>query len=433
MTGQMRGGSVLLAMLAGLGMSGEAEAQRILGRPAPGVFVPGTGFARPGLRLGYNPAVTVLAGSRLDPAFATAADVLAATPRDALTTYTFRQQRYQLYIPLTYQHNRAHPLIVFLSASSNPDDFTTFDALCRAYGIVFACPYGAGDDSAPGRRIRIALDTLEDVRQRLNVDTDRIYLAGFAGGARLVSDIAFSYPEFVGGVMALGGGGGLRNEPWLRDRVLERLSVALAVGELSPARPEVERWRLPPLRDSKVRTKLWRTPRQGQALPPVTQLEEMFLWLEQARGQRHSLGNTYPLARIPEGTVPALDTWATGVVLEARKRLGRRPTRESGLMQLDGVAQRWKDTPAARHAEKLLRRHPDWEKVYARRQMEFAYHEAKAVDAYLEVLNDPMRLPVLLQLSLSRWEEVDRQGPDGKEGREARKRIEQLRRLLPGR
>jgi pimeloyl-ACP methyl ester carboxylesterase len=430
----------LLAVLVGLGMVAAAAAQKRPARPAPAaapgpavVPVPVIVVPRQGLRLGYNPRVRVLAGSRLEPTFAAADDVLASTPRDALVGYQSRQQRYQLYIPTTYQHNQAHPLILFLSASSSPDEFTIFDALCRKYGVLFACPYNAGDDCAPGRRLRIALDTLEDVRQRLNVDTDRIYLAGFSGGGRLASDIACSYPEFVGGVLALGGTGGLRNEPWMRDRVVERLSVALAVGEYSPVRQEVERWRWPALRDGGVRTKLWLTPRLGQAMPPVVQLEEMFVWLELGRAQRRALGGQYPPARMAEGTVPSPDTWAAGVLAEARKRLASRKTRESGLMQLEGVITRWKDAPAAEQADRLLKRHDDWEKVFARRQLEFAYREAKAVDAYLEVLTDPQRLPGLLRVALGRWEQVEKHGPDGKEGKEARRRLGQLRRLVPPR
>jgi pimeloyl-ACP methyl ester carboxylesterase len=404
--------------------------------PLPGrvVVVPVPVPARPALRPGYTARVQVLTGSRLDATFAASAEVLAATPRDALADYIPTQQRYRLFIPATYQANVPQPLIFFISPSS-PDEFTRFDSLCRKYGVLFASPLGAGDDCVPGRRLRIALDVLEDVRQRLNVDTDRIYLAGLSGGARVASDIAFSYPEFVGGVLAIGGAGGLRNEPWLRDRVAERLSVALACGELSPARMELERWRFPVLRDGGVRTKFWLAAQLGQALPLASQLEEMFVWLELARGRRRALGNQYPPARMADGTVPSAETWAAGVLAEARKRLGDRKTRESGLMQLQGVVARWKDTPAARDADRLLKQQ-DWRKVYARQQMTFAYREARALDSYLQLERspgDPQRLPALLRLAVARWTEVDRNGPDGKEGKEARKRLAELRLLVPQR
>src|SRR5207248_2006980 len=97
------------------------------------------------------------------------------------------------------------------------------------------------------------------------------------------------------------------------------------------------RWRFPALRDGGVRTRLWLAPRLGQALPAADQLEEMFVWLEAARARRRALGNDYPPARVAEGSVPSAETWAAGVVAEARKRLDDPKTRESGLMQLEGV------------------------------------------------------------------------------------------------
>jgi hypothetical protein len=435
----------LLAVLMSLGMAATAEAQKKPAKstPAPppaaaptpgGVTVPLIiPIRQAGLRLGWNPRVRILTGSRLDPAYAAADDVLAATPRDALADYISTQQVYQLYIPFTYRPNVPHPLIVFLSASGNPNEFTLFASLCRRYGVLFASPYNAGDDTAPGRRLRIAMDTLEDVRRRLSVDNDRTYLGGFKDGARLASDIAFSYPEFIGGLLAVGSAGGLRNEPWMRDRVSERLSVAAASGELSPARAEMDRWRLPVLRDAGVRTKLWLLASQIQAMPSTAELEEMFVWLELSRAKRRAVGAEFPTTRMADGIVLDSESWAAAVVLEARKRLGDRKIRESGLMQLEGVTTRWKDTEAAKQADRLLKAQDDWRKVYSRRQLDFAYREAKGVDAYLEVLADPARLPGLLRIALVRWEEVEKQGVTGKEAQEARKRLIQLRRLVRGR
>jgi pimeloyl-ACP methyl ester carboxylesterase len=436
MTKRARGNRWVLAVLIGLTLATTTEAQRKPARPrAPRreiEIVPVIVPVRPALKPGYNARVRVLAGSRLDPTFAASAEVLASTPRNALADYKSTQQHYQLFIPLTYRNTQPHPLIVFVSSSSSPDDFTRFDALCRKYGVLFACPHGAGDDCAPGRRLRIALDTLEDVRQRFNVDTDRIYLAGISTGALIALDIAFSYPEFIGGLLAINGADGLRNEPWLRDRVVERLSVALSCGELSPARIEVERWRFPALRDCEVRTKLWLTPRLAQGLPPASQIEEMFVWLEATRARRRALGATYPPARMAEGTVPAAETWAAGVVEEARKRLLDRKRRESGLMQLEGVLARWKDTRAAEEAGNLLKRHNTWRKLYERRQLEFAYREAKSIDAYLAAgqgLADLKRLPAVLRLAIARWEEVEKLA-DGQQAREAQKRLAKLRKLV---
>jgi hypothetical protein len=234
-------------------------------------------------------------------------------------------------------------------------------------------------------------------------------------------------------VLGIGATGSLRGEPWMRDRVAERLSVALACGELSPARTEMERCRYPALRDALVRSKLWLVPRLGQAVPPTPVLEEMFVWLEAARSERRKLGADYPPARMAEGTVPSAESWAAGVVEEARKRLDDKETRDSGLMQLDGVTKRWKGTSAAEQASKLLDKHGDWRKVHTRRQAEFAYREAKALDAWLgaaRTVADALNRPAIVRAAIARWEEVEKHGDDG-ESQEARKRLAELRKLLP--
>lgn len=424
---------LVLALVAGVA-AGQRRRPASGSMPARPVVVP-VPLLRPGLiRPGFNARVRVLGPSRLDWSFVTPADVLAATPREALAGYMATQTIYQLFIPPTYRANQAHPLIFFVSPSDNPNELVRFEALCRKYGVIFASPYFAGDDTTPARRIRIALDVLDDVRLRLRVDTDRLYLAGFAGGAPVADQIAFSYPEVVGGVLSLGAAGGLRSEPYLRDRVAQRLSVALACGEMSPLRGEMQQYRHPVLRDSEVRTKLWLTPRAGHALPPAGQLEEMFAWLEDARTDRARLPRKYPTLRVADGAVPGAEDWAEGLVVEARKRLEDRQTRDSGLMLLDGVVGRWKGSEAARVASRELARHDDGKKVYRRRQQEFAYREATALDAYLaapRVPPDRLRKLLLERLAVACWQEVEKNGPDTKEGLEAGRRLGELRKRVP--
>jgi hypothetical protein len=385
---------------------------------------------------GLNPRVRVLSESRFDWSFAFPPGASALTPKDSLTKYDSTQTYYQLFVPRTYRHARPSPLILFLSASSDPTELGSWSAICRKYGVMYASPSGAGHTCPPATRLRMALDVLDDVRRRMNVDTDRLYVGGFGDGARTACEIATAYPEFLGGVVAIGGAGPLRGEPWLRDRVRERLSIALAAGERDPARAELETYRLPVLRGLEVRAKLWTVPRLGHVMPPPTVLEEVFVWLEAEKANRGALGEKYPTARMPGGTVPSGEEWARAVVEEARDRVADRKLRESGLMQLEGVVRRWKGGAAARSAAKLLEDAgaAGWEKVYARKQQDFFFREAKALDEWLEgplPLRDQQRKHLLVAVSLALWKQVLEQDPDTKEGKQAKTRVEELRKMLP--
>src|SRR5262249_7469288 len=150
---------------------------------------------------------------------------------------------YHLMLPPGFSADRPIGLVLHLSASSAPEDFLAWEGVCRRYGLVLASPVGVGDDVHAGLRLRTAFAVLDDLRQRMLIETDRIYICGTGQGALTASQIAYSFPEFVGGLVAVGGATSLRAEPWLRDRVRERLSVALLAGQMDPGRHELERVR----------------------------------------------------------------------------------------------------------------------------------------------------------------------------------------------
>jgi predicted esterase len=390
-----------------------------------GQTLPRPGF-RPPIAHGHNHRVRVLGPSRLDSSF--------ALPGTTRAEYDPTQLTYYLYVPLTYRHSRPHPLVLFVSAKAVPDEFVGWDVVCRKHNVLFALVPG-GNDFPPAGRLQLALDVLDDIRRRMHVETARIYVGGFSEGARTACAVAHAYPEFVGGVIAVGGAGPQRTEPWLRDRARELLSVALVAGELDPARAELQRYRLPVLEGGGVRSRLWLVPRAGHAMPPAAVLEEALLWLEAARPARLALALRYPTSLVAPGVVPLPETWARGVVQEARLRLKDARTRDTGLMQLEGVTQRWPGTSAANEAKKLLGEQP-WEKVRDRVQQEYYFREAAALDAYLGGPLSPRDLPnkaLLLRSSQQLWQEVVRYGAETKEGRQAAQRLEELRKLSPER
>src|SRR5262249_54773391 len=153
--------------------------------------------------------------------------------------------------------------------------------VCDAAGMLFASPHGAGNNTTGPLRTRIVLDVLDDVRKRFNVDADRTYLGGFSGGGRAACNIAFALPEYFGGVVPCCACEGLRDEPFLRHRVIDRLSVAPITGDTDFNRGELERYRGPLLTDVGVRTKVWTVPKMSHAIPQAAVLTEALKWLEE--------------------------------------------------------------------------------------------------------------------------------------------------------
>src|SRR5437868_7212268 len=166
--------------------------------PAGGAGGPETGFL---------PEVAVKRATRLDWRFV--ARGLAAGAERLPADYVSGDQRYQLYVPPNYRPTKAWPLVVFVSPGDDPLGWRCWQATCEAHDVLFCAAYGAGNDCPPGRRVRVVLDALDDVRRRYQIAPEQTYLCGLGGGARLTCDIAFALPEYFGGVVPGGGGGEL--------------------------------------------------------------------------------------------------------------------------------------------------------------------------------------------------------------------------------
>ena len=246
---------------------------------------------------GYQPKVTVAAATRLDWTFALSNQSLAEPPADWLKDYDSTKQQYELYVPPRRDPKKPLPVILFVSPSGEPMGWKAFEAVCKKQGFLFAGPRR--------RRQRLPAQAARAHRAGragrrappLPTDPDRTYIAGFSGGGRIACAIAFALPECFGGVMPICASGDLRDEPWLRRRVIDRLSVALMTGDNDFNRGEVERLRGPFLKEVGVRARLWGQAGLGHGIPGEKQLSEAVKWLDEGVGRRRELAKEYPATR----------------------------------------------------------------------------------------------------------------------------------------
>jgi len=383
---------------------------------------------------GYHPQVAVEADTRLDWTFALANQSLETPPADWLPDYQSTAQSYELFVPPNSNRRKPAPLVLFISPGAKPAGWSQWQSVCMKSGVIFASPFAAGNDCPFRRRVRIVLDVLDDVRRRQPIDADRTYLAGFSGGARIACSLAFALPEYFGGVVAICGAEKLRDEPWLRERVVERLSVALITGEQDFNRAELERMRGPLLADVGVRAKVWTVPGLGHAIPDDRQLAAALAWLEEAAPARRRKAQQWPAMHITASAAPTRAQWADALLAEARQRLEKNTTLFSGLMQLQGLSVRWPDVPAAAVAHKLLldydaKTYRPWEQDDLAQQRRFLVAEARATGAYATGPLPPQyakERPLMARAALEMWKQVLADNPDGPHSKEATQQIREL-------
>jgi predicted esterase len=386
---------------------------------------------------GYQPRVSVGGPTRLDWVFALANQSPSQPPVEWLPGYDSKAQQYELYAPRTVNPTKPTGLILFISASDDPAGLAQWRNVCDAAGILFASPYGAGNNRPGPERTRIVFDVLDDVRRRFVVDPDRTYLGGFSGGARVACRIAFALPEYFGGVVPVCAAENLREESWLRRRVTDRLSAALITGETDFNRGEIERLRGPLLAEVGMRTKVWIVPKLGHGIPTAAVFTEALRWMEEGLPLRRRLAAQWPAMRAPaEPATRAV--WSQALLEEAKLRLTSPATLYSGLMQLQGVAVRWQNLPAAAEAKEILANFEaeterPWEADDLAEQRRFLLAEARGLTAYATGSLAPQyekQRAHLAGAALERWQLLLGDDSDSPEGREAQRRIPELQRLL---
>jgi pimeloyl-ACP methyl ester carboxylesterase len=413
----MKAGRFLLLISLALTWSGKSE-----GTPSPP---------------GYHAKITVGAATRIDWTFALANRSLVNPPANWLGNYDSKQQQYELFVPPA-DAKKPLPVIVFISPDNEPMGWKHFQDICKQQGILFAGPWGAGNKCPPKKRVRIVLDVLDDIRRNYPTDPDRTSLAGFSGGGRIACGIAFALPEYFGGVMPICVSGDLRDESWLRQRAIDRLSVALLTGEKDFNRGEVDRLRGPMLKEVGMTARVWVQRGIGHAIPSEKILSEAIRWLDEGAPRRREEAKRHPASRMAGDAVPSHEEQARALFAEAQKRLDKRETLYSGLMQLKGCMVRWPDLKEGVQAREILQEYDSraerpWEVDDLAEQRRFLIAQARALDAYVSGDLPPeyaKERPAMARQAVRLWRKVLADGPETAPGKQAKKRIPALEKIV---
>lgn len=374
--------------------------------------------------------------TQLDWVFALANQSPAEEPAGLLKDYDSTKQRFELYVPAGVGSRVAAPLILFISPSQKATGLSQFRKLCDREGVVFASPHQAGNQTPGPRRVRIVMDTLDEVRRRYNVDSDRTYIGGFSGGGRIAFTIATALPEYFGGVIPVCVGGQLRTESWLRERVISRLRIALLTGENDFNRGEIERMTQTQFSGVGVTSRIWTVSRLGHAIPSGKTLDEAFAWLEDGLKDRQTLARRFPASRIADA--PSRSEWAQRLLAEAEARLRTDKSPYAGLMQLKGLHVRWNDLPEAQQALKILQEYDSaddrpWEAEDIAEQRRFLIAQARGVDVYA---TGPLpkqyekQKASMINAAIQLWAAVIQDGQDEAAVAEGTRRIPVLKSML---
>lgn len=391
-------------------------------------------------RDGHQQDAKVSDATRIDWVFALSNQSPVEPPADWLPGYDSTAQTYELYVPKGLKKGDSPGLVLFISPGDRSTGFDSLRKVCDERKLLFASPQGAGNNTDSRKRVRIVLDVLDELRREYPVDPDRTYIGGFSGGGRMACAIGFSLPEYFGGVIPVCAAGDLRDETWLQQRVIDRLSVAHLTGENDFNRGEVERFRGPMLAAVGVRSKVWVAPKSGHAIPAAPHFAEAVAWLEEGLPARRKLAKAFPASRASLTYSPSRDEWAGQLLAEGKSRLAIKEQNYLGLMLIKGVLDRWPDLTAAREAKAILEKNEqsadrDWELQDIAQQRKFLIARARGLSDYA---TGPLPQQYANQRAdmargaIKLWSMVIEDGQDKEAIADGQKRLVELQKLVEG-
>ena len=126
-----------------------------------------------------------------------------------MSTKAFSGQPYMIHIPLDYRGDLPFPLIVYLSGGGG----LAFDAALNTgnaikhSGYLMLMPHAGGDLWWEPRPMEMVHELLLEVLRTYNVDTNRVYLAGFSNGGTASLEFGARWPERFAAIASLMGAG----------------------------------------------------------------------------------------------------------------------------------------------------------------------------------------------------------------------------------
>lgn len=111
-------------------------------------------------------------------------------------------ERYLVHVPDSYAGNVPYGLVVFIDAdevvSQVPDGWAS---VLDARQMLFVAPENAGNDQDNNRRMGLAVLGALEMMKRYRIDSSRVYVAGYSGGARMAGMLGFYQPDVFHGTI----------------------------------------------------------------------------------------------------------------------------------------------------------------------------------------------------------------------------------------
>lgn len=125
--------------------------------------------------------------------------------------YDITEQSFAVHIPGDYKPDKSYGILIWLPHNEQPPELPQeWNRILAKYRLitVTAVTLPKTDKSNPFQfLIPMALDAVHNIQQQYNIDTQRVYIAGYSAAAIAASLTAFHYPDVFSGGLFVGDAG----------------------------------------------------------------------------------------------------------------------------------------------------------------------------------------------------------------------------------
>jgi hypothetical protein len=119
--------------------------------------------------------------------------------------YRLEEESFEVYVPGDYTGDKAYGLLVFVNPHPSGRPPQQYLAALDKHHLICVGPNSVGNNRFTTIRMGLPVDAAVHVRERYNIDPQRVYVSGISGGGRIASMLGVGYPDvFRGGIYVIG-------------------------------------------------------------------------------------------------------------------------------------------------------------------------------------------------------------------------------------
>ena len=107
--------------------------------------------------------------------------------------------QWEVYVPESYDGSVPFGTVVYINSGPGGRLAHTWKPVFEKYNLIWILGYKAGNKVDPLFRHAMALEGLNQLRQRYKIDNDRVYLAGISGGGRAAGILMIMFADVFDG------------------------------------------------------------------------------------------------------------------------------------------------------------------------------------------------------------------------------------------